>query len=126
MNQTTGKIQGGEHIIAPEIIRQQSARQPSSATFGEILKEQYQQEIKYSGHAQSRMEERNIRLSESEQNRLAAAFEQVEKKGGRDSLVLMDSLAFVINARNRTVITAMTQDNLKERVFTKIDSAVIV
>ena len=102
---------------------------PSSATFKEILNEQQEKvtnDIKFSGHALNRLEERNIQLSEGDFSRLSSAFEQVAEKGGSDSLVLMDSLAFVINAKNRTVVTAMTQENLRDKVFTKIDSAVII
>jgi len=47
-------------------------------------------------------------------------------KGARESLILLDDKAFVVSVRNRTVITAVDGEHLKENVFTNIDSAVIV
>ena len=47
-------------------------------------------------------------------------------KGARESLVLMNELAFVVSVPNRTVITAMTGNSMKGNVFTQIDSAVVV
>jgi len=46
------------------------------------------------------------------------------RKGSKDSLVLIDDIAFVVNVRNRTVITAVNSNELKENVFTNIDGAV--
>ncbi len=54
------------------------------------------------------------------------AVAKAEARGVRDSLVLMDNLAFVVNVPNRTVITAAGSGDLKENVFTNIDGAVIV
>lgn len=129
MSDHVNNIQKTNVVISPEFIRKQSAHIPSSATFKDILTEQKTQllnDIKFSGHALDRLQQRNIHLSEGEHSRLRSAFEQVTEKGGTDSLVIMDSLAFVINAKNRTVVTAMTQENLRDKVFTKIDSAVII
>ena len=42
-----------------------------------------------------------------------------------DAIVLVDSTAFVVSVQNRTVITAVGADNMRDRVFTNIDSAVI-
>jgi flagellar operon protein len=54
------------------------------------------------------------------------AVAKAESKGVKDTLVLMDDLAFVVNIRNKTVITAVNSNELKENVFTNIDGAVIV
>jgi flagellar operon protein len=54
------------------------------------------------------------------------AVAKAESKGVKDTLVLMDDLAFVINTRNRTVITAVNSNELRENVFTNIDGAVII
>ena len=47
-------------------------------------------------------------------------------KGAKESLVMVDNVALVVSVKNRTVITAVDQANLKDNVFTNIDSAVIV
>lgn len=129
MSNPINNIRPDGSVISQEFIIKQRAQQPSSATFEEILKDKQTElnnGIKFSGHALSRLEERNIELSLHDQERLKSAFDHVSEKGGKDSLVLMDSMAFVINAKNKTVVTAMSQDNLRDKVFTKIDSAVII
>jgi flagellar operon protein len=97
--------------------------------FDEILqKEQTQlsQEVKFSAHAQVRMQERNIAMTAEDSAKLNTAVERIAEKGGQESLVLMDDLAFVVNVPNRTVITAMDSVSLHDNVFTNIDSAIIV
>jgi hypothetical protein len=47
------------------------------------------------------------------------------QKGAKDSLVILRDLAFIVNVKNRMVVTAMDGDRLKENVFTNIDSAII-
>lgn len=65
-------------------------------------------------------------LGDDELSRLAGGVNRAAAKGARESLVLMDDKAFVVSVRNRTVITAVDGENMKENVFTNIDSAVIV
>ena len=48
------------------------------------------------------------------------------QKGIKESLVLMDELAFIINTGNNTVVTAMQKDNEGENIYTNIDGAVLV
>lgn len=95
--------------------------------FSEVLrKELDREEIKFSGHAKMRMMTQNISLSQSEMTRLGEAVNRAEAKGARESLILMDKLALIVSIRNRTVITAVNEERMKENVFTNIDSAVIV
>ncbi len=96
--------------------------------FEEILKEKLGEEagIKFSAHARTRIESRNIALDSERVQKLAAAVEQAANKGARESLILMEDAAFIVSVENRTVITAVDRAGLKENVFTNIDSAVIV
>lgn len=48
------------------------------------------------------------------------------EKGINESLVIVDSLAFIVNVPNQTVITAMDQTETSANVFTNIDGAVIM
>ncbi|MGI4788058.1 MAG: TIGR02530 family flagellar biosynthesis protein [Janthinobacterium lividum] len=82
--------------------------------------------IKFSGHAQTRLASRQITLTESDVARLGQAMTKAASKGSKDSLVLMDKTAFVVSVANRTVITAVASDALKENIFTNIDSAMIL
>jgi len=103
-----------------------SSAEADKKSFQQILAEQLNQPIRFSQHAQQRLKSRNISLSAEAMARLSAAVAKAEQKGARDSLVLMDNLALVVSVKNRTVITAVDGENLKENVFTNIDSAVIV
>lgn len=96
--------------------------------FHELLLEKLEQseKIKFSAHAQTRLASRNIHLGSENLQKLSDAVQLAESKGARDSLILMDNLAFIVNVDNRTVITAMDEESIKESVFTNIDSAVIV
>ena len=51
---------------------------------------------------------------------------KADEKGIQESLVMMDSLAFIVNIPNKTVVTAMDQRETEENVFTNIDGAVII
>ncbi len=82
------------------------------------------QEIKFSNHAQKRLQTRNIALSDDGLARLANAVEKAGRRGGKESLVLMDDLAFIVNVRDRTVVTALDASSRGEGVFTQIDSVV--
>ena len=82
------------------------------------------QNLRFSNHAQKRMEVRDITLTDDGIARLANAVEKADKRGGKESLVMMDNLAFIVNIKDRLVITAMDSDNRGEGVFTKIDSVV--
>lgn len=80
--------------------------------------------MKISKHAAMRLETRNITLDAQRLEKLKSAVDRAQAKGVRDSLVVMDDVALVVNIPNRTVITAMNRDELKENVFTNIDGAV--
>ena len=94
--------------------------------FGDLLaREVGRREIKFSAHAQARLRSRNIELSGRDLERLGDAVDRAAAKGAKDSLVLMDGVALVVSIRNRTVITAVDGESVKENVFNNIDSAVI-
>ena len=94
----------------------------AGADFGTIL----QDRLKVSGHAQTRLQSRNIELGEAEWERVMAGVEKASQKGAKESLVMVDDVALVISIKNRTVITAVDKASLKDNVFTNIDSAVVV
>jgi flagellar operon protein len=81
--------------------------------------------LRFSAHAQTRMQSRKITLQPDQLERLQGAVQRAAGKGSRDALVMMDDLAMVVSVKNRTVVTVVDRDNLKQNVFTNIDSAVI-
>ncbi len=102
------------------------------AGFSKVLQEQSlaaataQAGIKISGHAQTRLASRQITLTGEDVAKLGQAMTKAAAKGAKDSLFLMDKTALVVSVANRTVITAVSQDALKENIFTNIDSAMIL
>jgi flagellar operon protein len=84
------------------------------------------QKVKFSTHALSRIAGRKIELSEEQMKSLNQAVEKAENKGAKESLILLNDLAFVVSVKNKTVITALEKEKIKEGVFTNIDSAVII
>ena len=85
-----------------------------------------QDRLKVSGHAQTRLDSRGIKLGETEWARVMGGVDRATAKGAKESLVLMDGTALVVSVRNRTLITAVDAASSRESVFTNIDSAVIV
>jgi len=94
--------------------------------FSQILQQEINgnTEIKFSKHAESRLQARNIQLTQAQKDKMSQAVNKADEKGVKDSLVLMDNIAFVVNVKNRTVVTAVNSNELKDNVFTNIDGAV--
>jgi flagellar operon protein len=83
-------------------------------------------DLHLSSHALHRIEQRGIGLGQPEFDRLSGAFDQLAGKGGRQSLVLVDHVAYVVHVPSRTVVTAVAPDERNDsNVFTRIDSVVI-
>ncbi len=83
-------------------------------------------EVRFSKHAAQRLSDRDIELTQNQKERLQAGAAKASQKGIRESLVLVDQLAFIVNIPNNTVVTAMQQNETDENVFTNIDGAVII
>ncbi|MBQ8246801.1 MAG: flagellar protein [Lachnospiraceae bacterium] len=82
-------------------------------------------ELKFSKHAAGRLIDRNIELSEAQMERLQEGAKNAGQKGIKDSLVIVDELAFIVNVPNKTVVTALDQTEARGNIFTNIDGAVI-
>lgn len=97
-------------------------------SFEEIFRQKQKlgktEELKFSKHANERLVSRNIDLTSTQRERLEGAVKRAEAKGIKESLVMLDNLAFIVNVKNNTVVTAVTGE--EERIFSNIDGAVIV
>lgn len=108
-------VTGSSEVSFQEILaRKQSEQEPEAP------------ELKFSKHAAMRLNDRNINLSSEQLERLETGTDRAKSKGIRDSLVLMDSLAFIVNIPNRTVVTAMDFAESADNIYTNIDGAVII
>ena len=110
--------------LGPRVERHQDFQELGPQTFQQAL-DARGKSIRLSAHAMGRLQERRIQLDADHLARLADGVDRAAAKGSRDSLVLVDQVAFLVSVRNRTVITAVDGDSLRDNVFTKIDSAVI-
>ncbi len=98
-------------------------------SFQEILESKKAKEtgeVRFSKHAAGRLADRNIELTTDQMNRLQEGTAKAEQKGIKESLVIVDQLAFIVNIPSNTVITAMNQTDAAENIFTNIDGAVII
>ncbi|MCL2047627.1 MAG: flagellar protein [Defluviitaleaceae bacterium] len=117
---------GGVHE-SPTRLQETTANPTASPTvnFRDILKiHESSQPVNFSKHAAVRLSDRNISLTGEQLQRLTDGVGKADEKGIRDSLVLVDDVALVVNIKSRTVITALSQS--QESVFSNIDGAVIV
>lgn len=106
-----------------------SVRNSSGMSFQEILEGKQAQsttEVKFSKHAAGRLADRNIELTKEQMERLQEGTAKAEQKGIKESLVIVDQLAFIVNVPSSTVVTAMNQTDTAENIFTNIDGAVII
>lgn len=99
-------------------------------SFRDILRQRSREteesgDLKFSKHALNRLNDRNIELDDRQLERLQAGADKAGEKGIRDSLVIVDQLAFIVNVPNRTVVTAMDSTATDENIFTNINGAVI-
>ncbi|GAA4700792.1 TIGR02530 family flagellar biosynthesis protein [Brevibacillus fulvus] len=82
--------------------------------------------ITFSQHALNRLQQRSITLTDSGLGKLQDAVQKAADKGAKESLIMMDNVAYVVNIANRKVITVVDSLHMKNNLFTNIDSAIFV
>lgn len=138
MNQIGNSMYSIEQL-AGEYLKQKKAQVTTKESsdvlsFQEVLKykqDAFQQiiepaSVSFSKHASERLNSRNIHLTDTQMQRLNQGIEQARDKNINESLVMLDNLAFIVNVKNNTVITALNQGEETNHVFTNIDGAVII
>lgn len=123
IEQLTDRILGGAQ-------RTEKQTTTEGLSFQEVLQQKSLTEgtgsLKFSKHALGRLSDRNIELNRNQLERLEDGARKAEEKGIRDSLVIVDRLAFIVNVPNQTVVTAMDSTETNENIFTNINGAVIM
>jgi flagellar operon protein len=103
-----------------------SVQTPQGPAFADVLRDTAgTKPVTFSKHAVQRLERRNLPVDQTVMRRLQDGVDRAAGKGARDAVVLVDDTAFVVSVSNRTVVTAVGRDQMKDHVFTNIDSAVI-
>src|SRR5665647_1521423 len=95
----------------------------SGQSFQQIFKDKM---VHLSHHAEQRLEQRGIQLLPEQMAKIENALDKAAAKGAKDSLILFKDMAFIVNVKNRTIVTAMDSSSMQDNVFTQIDSAVVV
>jgi flagellar operon protein len=117
---------GAPAPVRTPIQPQRPATAPAGPAFADVLKDATSnQPVQFSKHAVQRMERRGLEVDGTAMARLTDGVNRAAGKGSRDAVVMVDNTAFVVSVANRTVITAVGRDQMKDHVFTNIDSAVI-
>lgn len=114
--------------ISPEISKTQGTAQlkHGQQSFDEVLSKIGKQELKFSKHAIDRIKSRNIELTQQDLTKISDAVDKAEAKGVKEALILMNNNVFIASVKSKTIITASSDEQLKENVFTNIDGAVII
>lgn len=131
MNQISQTKYSSIEQMTGQLLKERRTGLPKQAdsgnSFQRILEDQYRTregELKFSKHANERLQSRNIDLSDEQLEKLTAGTKKAQAKGISESLVMVDNIAFIVNVKNNTVITAL--DEGEDKVFTNIDGAVIM
>ncbi|NLO89022.1 MAG: flagellar protein [Clostridia bacterium] len=108
--------------------KNKKAKNAGGPFFEEILSNEISKGtgLKFSKHAQERLSAESIDLTPESIRRLEEAVSKARSKAARETLVLMEGAAFVVSVKNNTVITVVEEKQMKENVFTNIDSVVII
>jgi flagellar operon protein len=120
MNPAVSGVKHNTEVSFNEVNRAGAAR----ASFNNVFQDTLSKQVRFSKHADTRLNDRNISLTEGQMERVESGIERAGEKGIRDTLVLVDDVALVVNIRSRTVITALQHGT--ENIFSNIDGAVIV
>lgn len=125
---TAGQLYPG--AVHPS-VRLRQPHQPASSAAGAGNKASFQdvlgqQMVRFSHHAEVRLQQRGIELKPEQLAKIENAINNASAKGAKDSLMLLGDMALIVNVKNRTIVTAMDGNAMKDNVFTQIDSAVII
>ncbi|WP_077367458.1 TIGR02530 family flagellar biosynthesis protein [Anaerosalibacter sp. Marseille-P3206] len=117
-----------ENRLINTSLQPKEIKTSQNKNFEDILKkiQANNEEIKFSKHAVERMDTRNIELDSEDVQKLQKAFKKAEEKGVKEALIIIGDKGFIASVKNKTVVTTMTRDQIKENVFTNIDGAVIL
>lgn len=80
--------------------------------------------LKFSNHAVERMQSRGMSFPPEVMTRIENAAQRASQKGAKETLVLADDSALIVDLKKNMVVTVMDKNMMKENVFTNIDSTV--
>ena len=120
-NNSVYNVQNGQKL-------QNIAAKRAGGGFDAMLQQEIQKAdgLQFSKHSKERIEQRGISLTEDLMADLNAAAGKARLRGARDVVMIGHDAAFIVNVTNNMVVTAMNGEEMKDNIFTNIDSAVIL
>ena len=115
--------------LPPQPSKTAASAQQTGADFQQALTQaagRSEQGIAFSKHAMARAEARGIQVDDTLMSQLSDSVERAQAKGATNILAFDATRAFIVNVPHGRVITAMSQEEMKENIFTNIDGAVIL
>ena len=114
--------------VNPVPVKPQATTKQTSTTFDQMLQERMEQaeSLQFSKHSKERMEQRGIEMTPDLLQQMNTAANHARLKGAKDVVMIGPQAAFIVSIPNNTVITAMNGNEMKNNIFTKIDSAVLL
>lgn len=82
--------------------------------------------IKVSKHAQQRLHERNIHISDEQWQTISHKVKEAKQKGVNQSVVITNEVALLVSAKNNTVVTAMNREEAASKIFTNINGTILL
>lgn len=122
------EVQKLQYELSANGAGQANTGQDTSGAFGDLLKAKAaeSQGLNFSKHAAKRIGERGISMDTKLLDNLEQAVEGARQKGAKNMAVIGGQGVFIVNVPNKIVITAMSAEDMKNRIFTNIDSAVMM
>ena len=116
----------GRVVAPPGLPGARPAAPPVPGGFADALDRAGRPRLAVSAHAAQRLDARGIDFSDAVRGRVTEALDALDAKGAREALLIGGDGAFVVSVPNRTVVTALAPDEMRDRVVTQIDSAVLL
>ena len=120
------KTNGQKKVDVSNRLSKNSEGSEFKNLLSEIKEKPIHSGINLSTHAAKRLAERQIDFNGEEYLKVKEAITRLKAKGGKDSLVITDKAAYIVDVANEKVVTAVDKMSMNESVFTKIDSTVFM
>ncbi|MCR8630808.1 MULTISPECIES: TIGR02530 family flagellar biosynthesis protein [Paenibacillus] len=119
---SVGQLYPGS-LRTQQLKRNDAPAPAKEGTFQNVLQNEL---VRFSHHAEQRLRQRGIEFQPEQLAKIQSAIDKAASKGAKDSLMLINDTALIVNIKNRTVVTALDEASMKDNLFTQIDSAVII
>ena len=109
-------------------LKHAAAQTKTNVQFGDLLQKELsrQQSVQFSKHAAQRVQERGIEMTDNLLDNLNQAVSKARDKGAKDVVIIGENGAFIVNVPNNVVVTTMSGKEMRDNIFTNIDSAVLM